>query len=95
VLTGRSSAVLPSLQRDYDLVFSDFDPEEMPLALDDFVRLLRPRGLLVSANLFLAQFVADLPSLPHLAEYRRRLLDDDRLLTAITPDGLAISVRGV
>jgi hypothetical protein len=48
--------------------------------------------VLVSANLFLAQFVHDLPSVEEMAEYRHRLLDNDRLLTAIVPGGLAISV---
>ena len=43
-------------------------------------------------NLFLAQFVHDLPNVDHMAEYRQRLLDDDRLLTTIVPGGLAISV---
>jgi predicted O-methyltransferase YrrM len=63
----------------------------MPLDLDHFLRLLRPGGLLVSANLFLAQFVPDLPGVDQMAEYRQRLLDDSRLLTAIVPGGLAFS----
>jgi len=92
VLLGSGSAVLPTLEGPYDLVFSDGDPEEMPLDLKHFLRLLRPGGLLVSANLFLAQFVPDLPGIPQMAEYRRRILEDDRLLTALIPGGLALSV---
>ena len=84
--------MLPRLDGPYDLIFSDGDPEEMPLDLDDFLRLLRPGGPLVSANLFLAQFVPDLPGIDQMAKYRQRLLDDDRLLTAIVPGGLALSV---
>jgi predicted O-methyltransferase YrrM len=84
--------VLPGPDGPYDLIFSDGDPEEMPLDLDHFLRLLRPGGLLVSANLFLAQFVPDLPGIDQMAEYRQRLLDDDRVLTAIVPGGLALSV---
>jgi predicted O-methyltransferase YrrM len=92
VLLGRSLDVLPGLNGPYDLIFSDGDPEEMPLDLEHFLRLLRPGGLLVNSNLFLAQFVPDLPDIDQMAEYRQRLLNDDRLLTTIVPGGLAISV---
>jgi predicted O-methyltransferase YrrM len=92
VLRGRGADVLPGLAGPYDLIFSDGDPEEMPLDLDHFFRLLRPGGLIVSSNLFLAQFVRELPGIEQIAEYRQRLLDDGRLLTAIVPGGLAVSV---
>jgi predicted O-methyltransferase YrrM len=93
VLPGRGADVLPGLDGAYDLIFSDGDPEEMPLDLEHFLRLLRAGGLLVSANLFLAQFVPDLPAIDQMAEYRRRILDDERLLTAIASGGLALSFR--
>jgi predicted O-methyltransferase YrrM len=64
----------------------------MPVVLDHARRLLRPGGVLISSNLFLGQYVPDLPDLPQMAEYRRRLLDDERFLTAFAPNGLAISV---
>jgi predicted O-methyltransferase YrrM len=92
VLRGRGADVLPGLDGPYDLIFSDSDPEEMPLDLEHFLRLLRLGGLLVSSNLFLAQFVPDLPDIDQMTEYRERLLNDDRLLTTIVPGGLAISV---
>jgi len=94
VLGGRGADVLHALPGPYDLIFSDGDPAEMPLDLDHFLRLLRPGGLLVSANLFLAQFVQNLSRIEQMAEYRRRILDDDGLLTAIAPGGLALSFRG-
>jgi len=92
VLAGHASDVLTKLDGPYDLAFSDADPEEMPLVLDHALRLLRPGGLLISANLFLAQFVRALPHADRMAEYRRRLLEDDRLRTAFAPGGLALSV---
>lgn len=91
VIHGQASNVLPELTGPYDFIFSDADPEEMPLALDHFLRLLRPSGLLVSANLFLAQFVPDLPGIEQMAEYRQRIIDDERLLTAFVPGGLAVT----
>ena len=93
VLRGRASEVLPALEPTYDLVFSDSDPVEMPDVLDHALRLLRAGGLLVSANLFLAQFVGDLPHLDRMVEYRTRLVRERRLMTAFAPGGLAVSVK--
>ena len=90
---GHSIDVLPRLRGPYDLVFSDGDPEHFLDDLGAFERLVRAGGLLVSANLFLAQFVPELAELPQLAQYRRRLLRGDRWLTSLQPDGLALSVR--
>jgi predicted O-methyltransferase YrrM len=92
ILRGRGADVLPGLEEPYDLIFSDGDPQEMPVDLEHFLRLLRRGGLLVSANLFLAQFVPHLPEIEQLAEYRQRLLDDGRLLTVMVPGGLALSL---
>jgi predicted O-methyltransferase YrrM len=95
VLRGTAADLLPKLDGQYDLIFSDADPPEMPIALDHYLRLLRPDGLLVSANLFLAQFVAELPGLEHMADYRQRIIDDERLQSAFVPGGLALScLRG-
>lgn len=92
VLRGRGREVLPDLEGPYDLIFSDGDPEEMPFDLEQFLRLLRAGGLLMSANLFLAQFVPELTGVAQMADYRQSLLDDERLATAIVPGGLAVSV---
>jgi predicted O-methyltransferase YrrM len=95
VICGQAADILPGLSGPYDLIFADADPEEMPITFDHFLRLLRPRGLLVSANLFLAQFVPDLPGIERMAQYRQRIVDDERLLTAIVLGGLALScLRG-
>jgi predicted O-methyltransferase YrrM len=77
----------------YDLVFCDADPIGYADLLDEFLRLLRPGGLLVSANLFLAQFAEDIRGLDELARYRELILDDERLRTAFVPGGMALSLR--
>ncbi len=89
---GQGADVLSSLKPGYDLVFSDGEPVEFETDLDRFESLLRPRGLLVSANLFLGQYSLDVQGLEHAAVYRRRLLDESRFTTAILVDGLALSV---
>jgi predicted O-methyltransferase YrrM len=93
VLVGDALEVLASLEGPYDLVFSDSDPEDFPEELDHFLRLFRPGGLLVSANLFLGQYVPDLRGVEPMARYRERLLSEPRLRTTILRDGLALSLR--
>jgi predicted O-methyltransferase YrrM len=93
ILLGLGASILPSLQDVYDLIYFDTDPAESLIDLEQFERLLSPGGLLVSANLFLGQYAPDLPGLDKTAEYRLRILDSDRWLTAYLPDGTALSIR--
>lgn len=91
ILAGQGLHILPGLATGYDLIFADGDINEYLFDLDQFLRLLRPGGLLVSANLFLGQHVPDLPGLDQAAGYRNMLLNDRRWLTAFLPGGLALS----
>lgn len=93
ILLGRAGAVLRTLKGRYDLIYFDTDPAESLIALEQSERLLRHGGLLISANLFLGQYAPDLPGLDKTAEYRLRILDTKRWLTAYLPDGIAISIR--
>jgi len=94
ILLGLGANILPALQGIYDLIYFDTDPAESLIDLEQFERLLRPGGLLMSTNLFLGQYAPDLPGLDKTAEYRLRILDSDRWLTAYLPDGTALSIRG-
>jgi predicted O-methyltransferase YrrM len=93
VLLGLGASVLPSLQGSYDLIYFDTDPAESLLDLEQFERLLKPGGFLISTNLFLGQYAPDLPGLEKTAEYRMRILDGNRWLTAYLPDGTALTIR--
>jgi predicted O-methyltransferase YrrM len=93
VQLGLGRDLLPTLEPGYDLVFNDGEPVEFEIDLDEFERLLRAGGLLVSANLFLGQYSEDVEGLEHAAAYRARLLDERRYATTILRDGLALSVR--
>jgi predicted O-methyltransferase YrrM len=90
---GLGANILPNLQDIYDLIYFDTDPAESLIDLEQFERQLRPGGLLVSANLFLGQYAPDLPGLDKTAEYRLRILNSDRWLTAYLLDGTALSIR--
>ena len=93
ILLGSGASVLPALHGSYDLIYFDTDPAESLTDLKQFERLLRPGGLLISANLFLGQYAPDLPGLDKTARYRLRILNRDRWLTAYLPDGTALSIR--
>ena len=90
---GRAAEVMSRLAVQYDFIYCDGDIDEYLVDLDHFVRLLRPGGLLVTSNLFLGQYAPDIPGLDQAAEYRLRILDDQRLLTAFLPTGMALSLR--
>jgi predicted O-methyltransferase YrrM len=92
-LAGDAARVLPALKGRYDLIYFDINPAESLTVLDHSERLLRKGGLLISANLFLGQFVPDIPGLEKTAKYRLRILDPAQWLTGYMADGTAISVR--
>ena len=93
VLPGIGAKILPTLSHSYDLAYFDTDPAESLIDLEQFERLLKPGGLLISANLFLGQYAPDLPGLEKTAEYRERILDDTRWLTSYLPHGTALSIK--
>jgi predicted O-methyltransferase YrrM len=93
VLQGLGTPVVKGLEGPYDLIYFDTDPAESLSSLEEFERLLKPGGLLISANLFLGQYAPDLPGLEKAADYRVRILDAQHWLTAYLPDGTALSVR--
>jgi predicted O-methyltransferase YrrM len=92
VHVGAGREILPALEPGYDLAFNDGEPVEFGSDLHEFERLLRPGGLLVSANLFLGQYSSAVEGLDQAAEYRLRLLDERRYRTTVLRDGLALSV---
>lgn len=87
VLRGEARETLPTLTDPYDIVFVDADWQEYPAILPDLVRLTRPGGVLVTANLFplFEAWARDLPGKEDIAEYLRRLLRDSRMQTFIVP----------
>jgi predicted O-methyltransferase YrrM len=89
---GSGASALPRLGGPYDLVFCDADLDEYPSFFQEFLRLLSPKGTLLTSNLFLGLYGADLPGLEQAALYRERLLLEPSLLTAFI-GRMAISVR--
>lgn len=88
---GRSEDVVPRLVPPFDMAFYDASVPT-PGDLDEFARLVRGGGLLVTSNLFLGQHDPNMPGLEEGARYRMRLLEDGQWLTSFA-GAKAISVR--
>jgi predicted O-methyltransferase YrrM len=92
---GRASNVLKELDGPYDLIFADGDIKDFPTDLKHFARLLRPGGVLASANLYLDVEHPYMPGASGLGRYRQQIYDVSSWFTAIIPltVGLAISIK--
>lgn len=91
IVEGRDDEVLAGLAGPYDfLVYDAAIPG--PDHLEQFSRLVRPGGLLVTSNLFLGQYAPDAPGLEKGAEYRRLILEDEGWFSTFWAE-TAVSVR--
>lgn len=88
VLRGQARDLLPGLEEPYDVVFVDADWSEYPDFLPDLIRLTRPHGLLVTANLFplFAEWAREMPHKEAVQTYLTRLVHDERMASHIVPD---------
>ncbi len=87
VLRGQARDVLPGSIEPYDIVFVDANWEEYPALLPYLVRLTRPGGVLVTANLFplFEEWAKDLSGKEAIAEYLRQLLHQPGVRTFVIP----------
>ncbi len=92
VREGSGAVVLADLTGPYDLIFCDSDVDEYHTYPAHFMRLLRPAGVLYTANLFAGWYSPAMPGVDQAVSYRRQILDDARLITAFL-DSNAVSVR--
>lgn len=99
-ITGRALDVLPRLaDGGYDLVLADADPLELPLYIEQAVRLLRTGGVLAVCHALHEDRVPDPArrdaTTTAIREAGRMLRDDERLVPALVPagDGLLLAVR--
>jgi len=93
IFEGEATTVLASLIGPYDLIFVDSDVADYMAHLDHFSRLLRPRGLLLSSNLFPGQYGPKIAGLENAVAYRECLLEDSQWFTAFLPNRKALSVH--
>ncbi len=101
VRVGEALRLLPTLGKDFDLVFNDIDKEDYPRALPLCKRALRPGGFLVTDNVLWGGRVESpedtSPSTVAIREYNQLLAKDDEMMTVILPirDGVSISLKKI
>ena len=104
LLAGDAADILPKLAGPYDMIFMDAAKGQYLTFLPEAVRLLSPRGLLLSDNVWqegdilesrYAVTRRDRTIHSRMREYLYRITHDERLETVILPvgDGVAASVR--
>jgi caffeoyl-CoA O-methyltransferase len=96
---GPALDVLEKLTGPYDFVFIDADKDEYPDYLDQALRLTQPGSMIVADNMLWNGSVlkGQKPrrGVHGIAQYTRRIFEDERLCSIIVPlgDGVAISYR--
>lgn len=100
IISGSALTVLPRLADNaYDLILVDGEKSEYPAYVEQALRILRPRGVMVLDNMLWHDRVAD-PAVRDettmtLRALAKRLRDDESLMTTLVPvgDGLLICVK--
>jgi caffeoyl-CoA O-methyltransferase len=96
---GSALSVLKGVRGPYDFVFIDADKSEYPEYLHEALRLTKSGSTIMADNMFwngaMIRGESDEQSTRGIAEYTRRIFNDERLSSLIIPlgDGLAISSR--
>jgi predicted O-methyltransferase YrrM len=90
ILDGDESQVLDQIKDPFDVVFYDAGVPNLAL-LDRMMGLVDEGGVLITSNLFLAQYVPEFPGLEEAAHYREMLLDREDSFTSFVGE-LAVTV---
>lgn len=96
--TGDAKAIIPKLDKSYDLIFMDADKANYPIYFELIIPKLNSGGLLLSDNVMWSGKVIENLNLDDkdtkaLREYNKLLKQDSRLETVMLPirDGLTLS----
>jgi predicted O-methyltransferase YrrM len=92
VQEGDALSILAELPKGFDLIVVDADIVDYASYLRHIERLLRPRGLLLTSNLFYGQYDRSTGCLHTAGEIRQILLDGSKWITAFLQNGDCLSV---
>jgi len=92
VLHGLALSILPTLNRDYDLIFIDALKNEYPQYLDHSLRLLRKGGIIIGDDALLGELGwGDEASRKALNEFNQRMCNELKGVLLPLGDGLALT----
>ena len=93
ILRGLALDILPTLKRDYDLIFIDALKKEYPEYLDHSLRLLRRGGIIVADDALLAEVGwGDEASKKALNEFNKRVCSELKGILLPVGDGLVLTI---
>lgn len=97
---GNAVEVLPTLNFEYDIVFIDANKGKYPVFLQEGIRLVRPKGIIIADNVLYKGYVMSdynkhkqRTAVRHLREYIKEAMENELLESEILEvgDGLAIT----
>lgn len=100
IIIGNAVEILPTIHKQYDVVFIDAAKGKYPIFLEQALRLTRPNGYIFADNILYKGYVMSdynkhkqRTAVTHLREYIRLVTENERLETKILEvgDGLAVS----
>lgn len=100
IFLGNAVEILPTLNKEYDIIFIDANKGKYPIFLEEGIRLIKNKGLILADNILYKGYVLSdynkhkqRTAVRHLREYIAKAIEDTRLESQILDvgDGLAIS----
>ena len=100
IFLGNAVEILPTLNKEYDIIFVDANKGKYPIFLEEGIRLIKNKGLILADNILYKGYVLSdynkhkqRTAVRHLREYIAKAIEDTRLESQILEvgDGLAIS----
>jgi predicted O-methyltransferase YrrM len=100
IIIGNAVDILPTLNKEYDIVFIDANKGKYPIFLEEGIRLVRNMGIILADNVLYKGYVLSdynkhkqRTAVRHLREYIAQIIEDERLDSQVLEvgDGLAIS----
>lgn len=97
---GDAYQILPTFNKEYDIVFIDANKGKYPFFLEQGIRLVKNNGIILADNILYKGYVLgdynahkQRTAVRHLREYIAKAIEDERLQSQILEvgDGLAIS----
>lgn len=100
ILIGNAVDILPTINKEYDIIFIDANKGKYPIFLEEGIRLVKNNGIILADNILYKGYVLSdynkhkqRTAVRHLREYIAKAIEDERLKSQILEvgDGLAIS----
>jgi len=95
VLSGKAEDLLDELPGSYDMIVQDAGTKSYPGTLSNLIAKLSPGGILLADDVLFAVNAKRENPKKNMAEFNKRLMEDDSLFSTILSigDGLSLSIK--